>query len=47
MFNAALRAAVEHHAWHAVATGTDPAAVRAEPAEALRSALVVASEGLT
>ncbi|MCX5374649.1 TetR/AcrR family transcriptional regulator [Streptomyces sp. NBC_00015] len=47
MFNAALRAAVEHHAWHAEATGTDPATARAELAEALRSALAVASEGLT
>ncbi|MER5194054.1 TetR/AcrR family transcriptional regulator [Streptomyces sp. NPDC002755] len=47
MFNAALRAAVEHHAWSATDSGTDPATVRAELAEALRSALTVASQGLT
>lgn len=47
MSDAALRAAVEHHAWHADDTTTDPATTRAEPAEAIRSALVAASEGLT
>ncbi|MER6958798.1 helix-turn-helix domain-containing protein [Streptomyces sp. NPDC000618] len=49
MFNAALRAAVEHHAWRAAdtaATAADPATVRAELAEAIRAALVVASEGV-
>ncbi|MFI5800975.1 TetR/AcrR family transcriptional regulator [Streptomyces sp. NPDC051677] len=46
MFNAALRAAVEHHAWHVEDDATDPATTRAELAEAVRSALEVASEGL-
>ncbi|MFF5256253.1 TetR/AcrR family transcriptional regulator [Streptomyces leeuwenhoekii] len=45
MFNAALRAAVEHHAWHAA--GPAPATARAELAATLRSALAVATEGLT
>ncbi|WP_329213663.1 TetR/AcrR family transcriptional regulator [Streptomyces sp. NBC_01485] len=47
MFNAALRAAVEHHAWRADDPATDPATTRAELAEAVRTALEVASEGLT
>ncbi|MER5427626.1 helix-turn-helix domain-containing protein [Streptomyces sp. NPDC002588] len=47
MFNAALRAAVEQHAWRGTDTATDPAAVRAELAEALHAALAVVSEGLT
>ncbi|MFF3937019.1 TetR/AcrR family transcriptional regulator [Streptomyces phaeofaciens] len=47
MFNAALRAAVEQHAWRSAGTRTDPAAVRAELAEAIRVALVLAAEGLT
>ncbi|MGW0583637.1 TetR/AcrR family transcriptional regulator [Streptomyces sp. NPDC002920] len=55
MFNAALRAAVEQHAWRTPATdpdadadtATDPATVRADLAEALRTALTMVSEGLT
>ncbi|MGW2051703.1 TetR/AcrR family transcriptional regulator [Streptomyces sp. NPDC001858] len=47
MFNAALRAAVEHHAWRAADPAADPATVRAELAEAIRAALVVASEGVS
>ncbi|MFJ8109574.1 TetR/AcrR family transcriptional regulator [Streptomyces sp. NPDC096132] len=47
MFNAALRAAVEQHAWRTARAPEDPATVRAELAEAVRSALAVASEGLT
>jgi AcrR family transcriptional regulator len=47
MFNAALRAAVEHHAWHTGGTPTDPATARAELAALLRTALTVLREGLT
>lgn len=57
MFNAALRAAVEHYALRAAGTPTagtradgtraDGATARAELAEAVRSALDVASQGLT
>ncbi|MEV7089385.1 TetR/AcrR family transcriptional regulator [Streptomyces sp. NPDC093085] len=47
MFNAALRAAVEHHAWRATADGsTGPAEVQGELTAALRSALAVVREGL-
>ncbi|MCD7441107.1 TetR/AcrR family transcriptional regulator [Streptomyces lincolnensis] len=46
MLNAALRAAVEHHAWHSAATPGDPATAEAELAGTLRSALAVAAEGL-
>ncbi|MEV0175890.1 TetR/AcrR family transcriptional regulator [Streptomyces sp. NPDC050803] len=43
MFNAALRAAVEHHAWHSEAEG----AARGEELEAtIRTALVVAARGI-
>ncbi|MFF4586349.1 hypothetical protein [Streptomyces sp. NPDC001388] len=47
MFNAALPAAVDHHAWRTADPVTDPAAVRAGLAEAVRSALAVAAEGLS
>ncbi|MCX4759507.1 TetR/AcrR family transcriptional regulator [Streptomyces sp. NBC_01275] len=47
MFNAALRAAVEHHAWRATDTPADRATARTELAEALRSALAVVARGLT
>ncbi|MEW1599827.1 helix-turn-helix domain-containing protein [Streptomyces sp. NPDC093808] len=43
MLNAALRAAVEHHAWHTA----DPATARADLEAALRAALAVAATGLT
>ncbi|WLW57534.1 TetR/AcrR family transcriptional regulator [Streptomyces sp. YU58] len=46
MLNAALRAAVEHHAWHPTATPGDPATEEAELAGTLRLALAVAAEGL-
>ncbi|SER48655.1 transcriptional regulator, TetR family [Streptomyces sp. yr375] len=46
MFNAALRAAVEHHAWHADAPTMNPTTARADLAEAVRTAFEVASEGL-
>ncbi|MFK0117823.1 TetR/AcrR family transcriptional regulator [Streptomyces sp. NPDC090994] len=46
MFNGALRAAVEHHAWHTAATPADPATARAELAATLRSALAVVAEGV-
>ncbi|MFD3583498.1 TetR/AcrR family transcriptional regulator [Streptomyces sp. NPDC058683] len=46
MFNAALRAAVEHYAWR-VADGTaDPAMAEAELAATLRGALAVVADGL-
>ncbi|CAM5268450.1 hypothetical protein [Streptomyces aurantiogriseus] len=47
MFNAALRAAVEHCTRGAADIRADAATARAEPAEALRSALTIASHGLT
>ncbi|KOT42700.1 TetR family transcriptional regulator [Streptomyces caelestis] len=47
MFNAALRAAVEHHAYRATEPGPDPAAARADLAETLRTALAIAAAGLT
>lgn len=37
MFNAALRAAVEHHAWHTADTSADAATARAELAATLRT----------
>jgi AcrR family transcriptional regulator len=46
MLNAALRMAVEHHAWHGTAPPTDPAGARAELAATLREALTVAAAGL-
>ncbi|MEW1868599.1 TetR/AcrR family transcriptional regulator [Streptomyces caelestis] len=47
MFNAALRAAVEHHAYRTAEPGPDPAAARADLAETLRTALAIAAAGLT
>ncbi|CAM5332278.1 TetR family transcriptional regulator OS=Streptomyces rochei OX=1928 GN=G3I25_26280 PE=4 SV=1 [Streptomyces rochei] len=48
MFNAALRAAVEHHAWHAADdTRTDAATARADLARVLRTALTTAAAGLS
>lgn len=47
MLNAALRAAVEHHAYRATGPSTDPAAARADLAETLRTALAVTAAGLT
>jgi AcrR family transcriptional regulator len=46
MFNAALRAAVEHHAWHTADPALDATATRAELEAALRTALEVASRGI-
>ncbi|WP_328784770.1 hypothetical protein OIE52_06215 [Streptomyces canus] len=46
MFNAALRAAVEHHAWQTADTGTERATAEAELMETLRSALAVAAGGV-
>jgi AcrR family transcriptional regulator len=47
MFNAALRAAVEHHAWHAADPAPAPRTARAGLAATLRAALAVATQGLT
>ncbi|MGW7421659.1 TetR/AcrR family transcriptional regulator [Streptomyces sp. NPDC054813] len=46
MFNAALRAAVEHYAWRAAEGTTDPATAEAELAATLRAALTVVADGL-
>nr|WSZ21058.1 hypothetical protein OH837_44375 [Streptomyces canus] len=46
MFSAALRAAVEHHAWRSADTGTDRATAETELMEILRSALAVAAGGV-
>ncbi|MFJ3762717.1 TetR/AcrR family transcriptional regulator [Streptomyces sp. NPDC090080] len=46
MFNAALRAAVEHYAWRVTEETTDPATAEAELAATLRAALTVVAEGL-
>ncbi|MBT2420200.1 TetR family transcriptional regulator [Streptomyces sp. ISL-22] len=46
MFNAALRAAVEHYAWHTAGTHADRSTARTELAATLRSALAAAGEGL-
>ncbi|MEU9339607.1 TetR/AcrR family transcriptional regulator [Streptomyces sp. NPDC048278] len=46
MFNAALRAAVEHYAWRVADERTDPATAEAELTATMRSALAVAAEGL-
>lgn len=46
MFNAVLRAAVEHHAWRTADTGTDRATAETELMETLRSALAVAAGGI-
>ncbi|MFE0807491.1 TetR/AcrR family transcriptional regulator [Streptomyces sp. NPDC058794] len=47
MLNAALRAAVEHHAYRTTEPGTDPATARAGLAATLRTALAVTAAGLT
>jgi hypothetical protein len=47
MLNAALRAAVEHYAWRTDDAEPDPATARAELAGTIRSALVVAANGIT
>ncbi|MER6536165.1 TetR/AcrR family transcriptional regulator [Streptomyces sp. 900105755] len=46
MFNAALRAAVEHYAWRVADESSDPATAEAELTATMRSALAVAAEGL-
>ncbi|MBQ0826600.1 TetR/AcrR family transcriptional regulator [Streptomyces tagetis] len=46
MLNAALRTAVEHHAWHPPEPGTGPATAQADLRATLRTALAVASAGL-
>ncbi|WP_225860443.1 TetR/AcrR family transcriptional regulator [Streptomyces triticiradicis] len=46
MLNAALRAAVEHYAWHTDEAEPDPATARAELAGTIRSALIVAADGI-
>lgn len=46
MFNAALRAAVEHHAWHTPPPGTDRATPETELMATLRTALAVAAGGV-
>lgn len=46
MFNAALRAAVEHYAWRVADEATDPATAEAELTATMRSALAVVAEGL-
>ncbi|AJE39001.1 TetR/AcrR family transcriptional regulator [Streptomyces nodosus] len=46
MFNAALRAAVEHHAWRTVDEPADPATARDGLTATVRSALAVVAEGL-
>ncbi|GHH93654.1 TetR/AcrR family transcriptional regulator [Streptomyces capillispiralis] len=47
MLNAALRAAVEHHAHRTTGPGTTPEAARADLAATLRTALAVTAAGLT
>ncbi|MCH5671911.1 TetR/AcrR family transcriptional regulator [Streptomyces gilvus] len=47
MFNAALRAAVEHYAWHTADTEPDLATAEAELLATLRTALKTAADGLT
>ncbi|MEU3901439.1 hypothetical protein [Streptomyces sp. NPDC045251] len=47
MLNAALRAAVEHHAYRTTEPDTDPATARADLAATLRTALAVTAAGLT
>jgi len=45
MINGALRAAVEHHAWHS-APGHSPDAAYADLVDAIRAALLTAARGL-
>ncbi|NUS11177.1 MAG: TetR family transcriptional regulator [Streptomyces sp.] len=47
MFNAALRAAVEHYAWRVETERTDAARAEAELADTMRSALAVAARGIS
>lgn len=47
MFNAALRAAVEHYAWRVEGDERDAARAEAELADTMRSALAVAARGLS
>ncbi|MFF0700040.1 TetR/AcrR family transcriptional regulator [Streptomyces tendae] len=47
MLNAALRAAVEHHAYRAAEPDSGPATVQADLADTLRAALALAAVGLT
>ncbi|MFG2135134.1 TetR/AcrR family transcriptional regulator [Streptomyces sp. NPDC048751] len=46
VLNAALRAAVEHHAWHITDTTPAPATAEAELAATMRAAVAVAAEGV-
>lgn len=46
IFNAALRAAVEHYAWHIADAASDRAGAEAELAATLRSALGIAAQGV-
>lgn len=46
MLNAALRTAVERHAWRTDERGADPAAVQDDLVESLRTSLAVAADGL-
>ncbi|MER5935993.1 TetR family transcriptional regulator [Streptomyces sp. NPDC001928] len=46
IFNAALRAAVEHYAWHTADTAPDRETAQAELAQTLRLALGIAAEGI-
>ncbi|MFJ6834373.1 TetR family transcriptional regulator [Streptomyces sp. NPDC091209] len=47
MLNAALRAAVEHYAWGADEDEPDPVTAQSEMAATIRSALIVAAEGIS
>jgi AcrR family transcriptional regulator len=47
MFNAALRAAVEHYAWRVEGEERDAARAEAELADTMRSALALAARGLS
>ncbi|XVV37302.1 hypothetical protein ACQPXT_27860 [Streptomyces sp. CA-100214] len=46
MLNAALRAAVEHHAFRPAGPGADAASARADLATTVRTALAVAAAGI-
>ena len=46
MVNAALRAAVEHHAWHTTDPEPDPVTAQTELMATLRSALAIAADGV-
>jgi hypothetical protein len=47
MLNAALRASVEHYAWRSDDEEAGPGTARADLAAAVRSALVVAAQGIS